>query len=179
MKLNFIRHMVFLFLIVLVSPALADLLILQPDGSAGKDAMITDEFPNSNFGSNPYFLSNTGGTDRAVIEFNVSSIPTGSAINSATLELLEDSNCASNINLIEAHLINTAWAENTVTWTTPWVTPGGDYGPSLGTHTGDTESCNWLIFNITSAVQLWVNNAVTNNGIMITGPGGATTIKIC
>jgi hypothetical protein len=177
MKLNVMRYIILLYIIIFSSPAFANLLVLQPDGAAGKDCQINDEYPTSNYENNPYLLSNNNGTDHGVIEFNVSSIPPGSTINSATLEIFEDLNCASNINLIEAHLINTPWAENTVTWTTPWVTPGGDYGPSLGTCTGDTESCNWLIFNMTSVVQQWVNNAVTNNGIMITGPGGGDTIK--
>ena len=73
---------------------------LQPDGCSGKDAEISDNNASTNYGANNSFFSDRwtcGGnpcTARSVIQFDLSSIPQGSTINSATLSLYANPNAS-------------------------------------------------------------------------------------
>jgi hypothetical protein len=147
-------------------------LVLQPDGATGKDSAITTTNPDSNYGSSSEFIQNWAGTDHGVIEFDLSAIPPGVTINSATLEVMENTNCSFNENAIEANLNLAAWDEATVTWNNA---PG--YGPSLGTNSGETGGCDWLVFDVTGPVQDWVDGTSTNYGFRLTGPGAGDVIK--
>ena len=66
---------------------------LQP-GSAGFDSVILSGSPTSNFGTLDFFRlgdndAASSTADRSVIEFDVSSIPSGDTVDSTTLSLFE------------------------------------------------------------------------------------------
>ncbi|MBC2717149.1 MAG: IPTL-CTERM sorting domain-containing protein [Desulfobacteraceae bacterium] len=174
MKHKGIIYPLLLILFIFISSVSADELVLQPDGATGKDAMITTTPPDNNFGSGSALTVNYGGTslNHGLIEFNLSAIPIGATIDSVTLELFEYSNCGLNQNLIEAHLNSGSWDETTVTWNSAPA-----YDPAvLATNTGETAACDWLIFDVSSAVTDWVNGT-PNYGFRITGPASGNVIK--
>ena len=149
-----------------------------------KDAMLHEFTPTTNYGTNPllrasrHTYSSGGGngfyTTKALHQFDLSSIPTGAIILSATMKLHVDTNPAAipydshydlgggTGNGATVRQVATAWSENTVTWNTapallaPTVTV-----PSLGN--GSTAD---VISNVTAMVQNMVTSGI-NNGFEI------------
>jgi len=101
---------------------------------------------------------------RAVVQFDISQIPTGSTVSSATLSLYASAVPAST-RTYYAHVITTSWAEGTVTWNTPWTTPGGDSNASTVSAT-TPGSAGWMNFDVTSDVSSFVNGTA-NYGWLI------------
>lgn len=113
-------------------------LTLQPDATSGKDAFINSLQPTTPGGItqdlSAIAWTNSGNavTVRGLIQFDLSSIPQGSLVNSATLYLYHNptssntsaqhqSLSGSNEGVIRR--IITDWDENTVTWNTqPTIT---------------------------------------------------------
>ena len=173
MKLHQLLFCVFLFLFLSFSTAFGDELLLQPDGVSGKDAALVETNPSSTYGNDDDLTINySSSTDHGLIEFDLSSLPADATIDSATLELREYSNCSINQNAIEIHLNSAFWDESTVTWTNAPA-----YGPSIATNSGETANCDWLIFDVTSAVNDWYNGASSNYGFRVTGPSETDVIK--
>jgi hypothetical protein len=161
-----------LFFLAIGSADAQSTLVLQPDGAAGKDSCVTATIPDTNFGTNPEVVINYAGPNHGMIEFDLSAIPPGATILTATLEILENTNCGFNENLIELRLNDAAWDEATVTWNN-----APTYGPSLGTNSGETGGCDWIIWDVTGAVTDWYDGTSTNYGFRIVGPGGGNVIK--
>src|SRR6266404_2139367 len=145
--------------------------------------------------------TNQGSNDlrRGAIKFDVSAVPAGSTITSATLtlNLSKTTNGAQNIALHRA-LMN--WGEGTsstaqgsrggggegagtpattgdVTWfftffnTQRWTTPGGDFvaTASASTAVNSVGSYQWTGAGLTADVQQWLSNPTTNFGWILTG----------
>lgn len=124
---------VYLFLLLISSLAMKaqSVLFLQPDGSQGQDALITSYQPSSNFGSHPEIDAmawTNGGTPltfRSLFRFDMSSIPSGSTIISATLNLYNSPGGGNNSgqhsslsgsNEAVISRVTSPWDEYTVTW---------------------------------------------------------------
>ena len=157
-------------------------LTIQPDGTCGKDALIGDcipcGYPNSNFGDflecNALAWTNSGGisNQRSLIQFDFSSIPTGTIVQSAILTLYFDPT-SSNASGLHSKLsgpnnaylqeITTPWDEHSVTWNNQPSTSTNNQS-YLGESTIGTE--NYTI-DITSMVQDFVNNPGQNFGMML------------
>jgi uncharacterized repeat protein (TIGR01451 family) len=144
--------------------------------------------------------TNQGSNDirRGAIKFDLSTIPTGSTILSATLtlNLSKTRNAAETIAL---HRALTNWGEGTsnagaggvgagegdgvqattgsVTWffasfpSQRWTTLGGDFAAaaSASTSVGSVGRYQWTGAGMTADVQQWVNNAATSFGWIFTG----------
>ncbi len=162
-----------LYLLVSLPSAYAVVVVIQP-GPEGKDSDVSSgAYSLSNFGGDSDLITNYDGVvNHGLIEFDLSPIPPGAVINSATLEVMEYQNCSFNMNAIEVHANLAAWVESTVTWNNAPA-----YGPSLGTNTGETEGCDRLIFGVTASVQSWVGGTSTNYGFRLTGPANGNAIK--
>lgn len=106
-------------------------LTLQPNALDGKDAFINDLQPDTPSGSNPDLpaiaWTNAGlpVVVRGLVQFDLSSLPIGTTINSATFYLYHNpnsQNCSaqhqslsgSNEGIVSR--ITTGWDENTVNW---------------------------------------------------------------
>jgi hypothetical protein len=103
-------------------------LVLQPDSSKGKDALITLYTPNANFGNHismhPDCWTIGGDLDiiRGLIQFDLSSIPGDAAIDSAFISFYYaldpqyngTDHYGNNYMLLQR--ITEPWQENTVTW---------------------------------------------------------------
>jgi hypothetical protein len=128
---------------------------------------------------------------RALVAFDLSSIPVGSTINTATLrlEMAQSQNALSrNFGL---HRVAGDWGEGgslgagtgspanpgEATWlyrffdTQAWTAPGGDFAaaPSASQAVGDIGPYEWTGAGLVADVQFWVDNPASNFGWLLLG----------
>lgn len=112
---------------------MTETLTLQPDGTAGKDCVINRDLPTS---PSDNIALNVGEHNAAVqllrglIQFDLSSIPAGSAIISATLSLWLNVENSSNSRTMRLFRSKRDWVESQATWNqystgNNWQTAGG------------------------------------------------------
>lgn len=112
-----------------------DTIVIKP-GPEGKDAIVSSYYPEDNFGNDLSLNAMTSSIDRipyverAYIDFDLSSIPTGANILYAELKLYADtiikvggytghsttSNGSYITNAWVVEKITSPWEENTITW---------------------------------------------------------------
>ncbi len=139
----------------------------------------TDELKN--YGScNILYLNGpaTRAKDRALIRYDLSSIPATATITSATVRLVKIGGPASARN-VSIHRLTNNWTEGTggcggtagvANWQqritgTPWTTAGGDFD-ATATATVSVAINGIYNFTATSLVQGWVNSTFANHGIL-------------
>ncbi len=164
-------------------PATAAQTILSPI----KDTYIHNSQQDSNYGDSAILLIDKSGGDlgdsRALLQFDLSSIPAGAEITGALLQLNAISNSAPfTINVYE---VTEDWDEGTggtgaADWDyryTPensaseWSTPGGTVDSTVIASL--TSSAAGLHFwDVTTLVQDWYSGAAVNNGLMLASPDG-------
>lgn len=133
-------------------------------GGAGDvaDALINPTAPSKNYGTSGSLSVGQaiGGTPReTLIKFDLSPVPAGRAIASATATLT---------NLIEfdarattrAHRVSAAWSESTVTW-------DSHNGARLPAVEGTFPPGATTSADLTSIVQQWHSGAVPNHGLLL------------
>jgi len=140
---------------------------LYPD----KDAYVDQLVRTNNYGTWETLIvgnENCPGMEfpslgRSLIHFNLSPIPAGQAIQSATLYVYLRYTFGAAINSIGVHRITADWGETTVTWanqpghiTTAYATT------SVGAVTG-----TWYTFNVTDLVREWYNGTYANYGLKL------------
>lgn len=160
---------------------------------------------NTLFESNSGSLSNGAGTElfvgttnnndrrRALIRFDLSSIPAGAVISAATLTLRMDRTVSGNQN-VAVHTVLADWGEgssdaggqegrganattNDATWihrffnTSNWTSAGGDFtsAASATTSVGGNGNYNWTSTKLAADVQAWLNAPSTNFGWIVIG----------
>jgi hypothetical protein len=141
----------------------------------------------NNFGTCPNMTIGTsaGNAYRAAIKFDLSSIPAGSNIVSASLDVdIPSLNKTVGSGVVNVHRLTTDFTEGTQcasagspNWTTPWTTAGGDYNSTVyGTISFLNNEYNVKTVALTSLVQYWVNNSALNYGLLmklsVEGAGG-------
>ncbi|NIV96315.1 DNRLRE domain-containing protein [candidate division KSB1 bacterium] len=180
--------------------------VIQPDDSDGYDTYIhnhSNYYPNeSNYNYGAHTLlsilrSNFAAyhRERTLLKFDdLSSIPSGSAILEANLELFCNYvNSSSNQYPaeIDVHKMllgnqgviryegNQVGTPGLASWNSPndigvWGTPGGQAGvdyetavTSAFTITGNAILNNWLAWDVTELVEDWVANPTGNYGVML------------
>lgn len=160
--LLFSRFSIYLFpfLLFFISPlpAFADTVNL----SATDDSYVRSGQPNQNYGTDD--VMNLNDDRDGLVRFDLSTIPAGSTITSATLTLtatsLGGTNATKNYGV---HRILTDWDEGTVTWNDP--------GSTVGTHFSASASDIVTVatagpqeWDITSDVQAYSLGTATNYG---------------
>jgi len=149
-----------------------------------QDAYIDTGNSGNNYGAETSLVVDQGKI-RTLMQFDVSSIPVGATINSATLQLNATSNDgAFAINVYE---VTQSWTEGigtgnsgTVNWDdrmtgTAWASSGGDYDPTI-IATSDTASLGIHSWDVTSLVQDWYSGATLNNGLILGAEGGGDSV---
>lgn len=182
MKLKALGFILFLLLMTVWFPLVrADNALIQP---STQDSDIWENVP-INFGdSNLMDAGNVSGNiHRALVAFDLSSIPVGSTINSANLTLTRGSYTGDPTNRIYwVYRITQSWTENIVTWSTrnggSWVTPGGDYttegGASSQLQPGSPIIIAW---NVKEIVKAWIENGENNYGFLIKDGNETTSVS--
>jgi hypothetical protein len=106
-----------------------------------------------------------------VVQFDVSAIPPGMLISSATLKIHMESICYPTANsgdvfTTTTYRIDSPWAENTITWNNK-PSHAEAYG-KLGLPLWP-DTIGWHQFNVTALVQGWINGSFPNYGIAVRG----------
>lgn len=140
--------------------------VLQPDETSGKDAVISTLDPdfNSATGAIKWGREAGGYEYISLIQFDLSSIPVGSIISSAILDIYVD--YSYNISVekaINVKRITSSWNESTVTYN---GRPSHDVS-SRGSSASFTDLIGHKTIDITSLVQEWINEVYPNYGVRL------------
>jgi hypothetical protein len=170
--------------LLLPETARADTVALTP----AADAEIQQFSPSSNFGSLPSAVSGALGTSanheirRALLRFDLStSVPAGSTINSATLQVQVVKVPAIPVNsTFDLRRVLRNWSESGVSWnfpvtvSAPWGTPGATGAADSIAAASSSVFVSGLgayLFpsgaNLTADVQAWANDPGTNFGWLL------------
>lgn len=136
------------------------------------DTFVSNTTPKINYGPSIILVVQQGAT--SYLQFNLSALPAGAQVSKATLRLYVDG--VLKPGSFDVYQLNAPWSENTLTYNTP--------PPALGTSaTGGnpiavtSASLNqFLLIDITSTVQAWVNGTLSNNGVALAVTGSGTGI---
>ncbi|QDV47196.1 Cadherin domain protein [Stieleria neptunia] len=144
--------------------------------SAVQDTYIQLGNPSTNEGSDGSLSIDRESTDlqRALVQFNVSSIPVGATITNATLTL-QATDVGGLLN-IGAYQLLEGWSESSATWNeaslgTPWSIGGATYN-STALDTISTSSIGQHHFDVTALAQDWIDGSAQNYGILVGSPDG-------
>lgn len=175
------KQILLLSLIIIFSKLNASTtIVLHPDAASGKDAQVNDYGSNTstNFGNAPVFASyiwtnGTVFTNKALLQFDFSSIPANATITSALLDLYADNptttfvgnpstpmNGTNNASYIRR--ITQAWTENTVTWNNQ---PSVSNINQATLPTSNSATQNYIGVDITALTQDMLT--LGNNGFLI------------
>jgi hypothetical protein len=150
-------------------------LVLQPDASAGKDALITSANPDQTGGNAKEFYASVftdqGPPDivRSLIEFDLSEIPAGSEILLATVSLYYDQQSDSTHSSITGpntallQRITTSWEEGTVTWQNQ---PTSTTANQVVINASTTATQDYTEIDATDLIQDMINNRSTSFGML-------------
>ncbi|GEO11814.1 DNRLRE domain-containing protein [Segetibacter aerophilus] len=166
---------------------------------ASKDNTIYSAFTGNSNGQGEYFfvgknaVGNAGSVQRALLQFDLSTIPANATITSAILTVYVNKSAPTATGL-ELRKLNAAWGEGTsdaagreaqgatattndATWlqrvspTLAWTTAGGDFSPtvsasvqSIAAGIGSPTAVTMQGVNVTADVQSWVANSSSNFG---------------
>jgi len=130
-----------------------------------QDSYTSTATPTKNFGSATTL--GVESSETTFIQFNLASIPSGYSganITQATLKLYV--NAVTTAGSFNVDYVNGAWTESTIT---------ADKAPALGTTivasvplvTADKNQ--YILINVTEAVQAWLNGSQANDGIALVG----------
>ena len=154
----------------------ASTMTLQPDAAVGKDGWIEDSAQDPNYGISDRLLVNS--SLRALLEFDLDTLPFGARIENATLELYNETNATGTVNL---HRLTSAWVEGTcdgnpcaadgANWNTSdgstlWSSAGGDIEPTAIATTSVTPNA-WNGWDISNLIRGWVSGELVNNGLLL------------
>ena len=150
-------------------------LTLQPGPSDGKDALIRDDFPDTNFGNDVNITSNAWTVEgnpcvlRSPIRFDLTAIPATATILSATLSLY--CNIYSGIYQLqygdnESYLLRITenWDENSITWVNQ---PNTTLQSKVHLSSSTSETEDYPNIDVTLPVQEMVLDPSLNYGWML------------
>lgn len=179
-------------------------LILQPDGAAGLDTFLHQNGPTANFGARTDFFAGvdaSSATYRALIKFDISSLPASAVISSAVLSLYctgEDSVADRTIEIYrslvewfegvkngtapDAGQDGSTWNHRNANGSVAWGGGAGGFGSGTDraatatTSTVITTTGTFFDFTVTADVQGFHAGTFTNHGWWIINVvGGGTT----
>ena len=150
-------------------------MVLQPNGSVGKDNWLDDTSPTTNRGSNielrvtQYDFPIEG--QRPIIQFNLSNVPSNN-IAGAHVWLYRFKGSNSKNATTYVHRMTQSWTESGSNWNTydgsnAWSTVGGDYDAQIeDTAIVQTGINGWYSWNVTNLVRSWKNGTNPNYGMI-------------
>ena len=152
--------------------------VIQPDAAAGEDTYMAFASSVQNYGTVTQVTTNSqsNGGARTLVRFNLSAVPPGATIVSATLELHYFFTRTSASESIRVHRVLRPWTELGVTWRSTdgvnnWTAAGGDFDPAVVASATVNGTINvWKQWSITSLVQGWVGGTYPNHGMILETP---------
>jgi len=125
------------------------------------DSYINTAAPTKNYGA-ATLLDVDGASQITYIQFNLASIPSGASVSQATLKLYVNS--VTTAGSFNVDFVTGAWAEGTIDASNA-PAPGTTIASNVTVTTADKNQ--YILINVTSAVQAWLNGSETNNGIAL------------
>src|SRR5579859_3083091 len=126
------------------------------------DTFALSATPRANYGPSPLLPVTSGAT--SFIQFNLSGLPANATVSKATLRLYVDA--VTGAGAFDVFAVNTPWTENSLNFTnapTPGISATGSKPVSIS-----SANCNqFVLVDITSLVQEWLNGTVVNDGIAL------------
>ncbi len=125
------------------------------------DSYTNSADPTTNYGS-ATLLYVDGATATTYIQFDLASIPSGASVSQATLKLYV--NAVATAGSFNVDYVNGSWKESKITH---------NLAPALGsTIVSDVpitaaDKNQYILVNVTSAVQAWLSGSETNDGIAL------------
>ncbi|MBK5226454.1 MAG: DNRLRE domain-containing protein [Thermoleophilia bacterium] len=167
----------------------AKLVTIQPASVQGQDTWITNSGATLNYGgSTDLNIGNQSAASdnrRSLLKFDLSAIPVGSTINSATMSLYQHAQQDATIPQLGVYYATHSWTEGTgngtatadgATWNSyngisNWTSSGGDFnGTAQATATARSSNA-WVDFSITGLAQSWVSGTFANEGMFVKKSG--------
>jgi alpha-tubulin suppressor-like RCC1 family protein/fibronectin type 3 domain-containing protein len=142
------------------STGVATELVIQPSSA---DSWVNQAASTTNYGTATivYAQNRASNARRTLVKFDLSQIPAGSSINSATLEIYAASAPAVSQTL-NVHRVTGSWTETGVTWSTmPTFNSTADASITGGTTSG------WKVWNVLPVLRSWVDGTYENDGFII------------
>jgi hypothetical protein len=141
------------------------LLFAAATGSAqitpSQDTYISSAAPKTNYGA-AGLLNVNGISATTYIQFNLASIPPGSTVTQATLKLYV--NAVTTAGSFNVDYVSGEWTEGSITYDDNPVL-GGTIITDVPVSTADKNQ--YILVNITPAVQGWLEGSQVNNGIAL------------
>jgi len=116
---------------------------------------------------------------RALVRFDVSSIPSSATVQQATLALYWDQRSNGNSLTLAAHQVLVDWVDSqasrtyrqtNVPWNTPGLGAGTDYKATpdgARAFTAAETPGKWIDLDLTDMAQSWVQNSANNQGLVL------------
>ncbi|MFH1927525.1 MAG: DNRLRE domain-containing protein [Chloroflexota bacterium] len=155
------------------------------DGYAGAtDTQITAWDPDGNYATHGKMVVRQGGVTESLLRFDLSGLPSDAYIHKAVLGLyvLDRSNASSME--VQVYALSRPWVAEEATWLQAsdlwlWHAPGaGGLGTDRESQPAAVVTMNQekvrYQFDVTQAVQRWVEVPWANQGFLIRGSGGAS-----
>ena len=144
---------------------------------AGRDNYMKQNSANGVQGGTTLSVGFTSpNLNRAVLYFDLSTIPVGSIVTSATFQAFRSAG-NSNTQFFTNHKLNTGlFVENQVTWNSwstgnAWPVAGGGNFSAREDSVSITSVKKYYSWNAGNMVQSWVNTPATNYGMLLKGAG--------
>jgi len=150
-------------------------IVVAPTPTEAQNVMISSDGATTNYDTS-WRLSvgtTTTGVGRALIKFPMPTVPAGTTITSANLELYYDQTFTTGSNTVpmQALAANTAWDPTTATWSNA----SSIGGPVAGTSSMAANALDvWNTYPVTSTVQSWLNGTTANNGFVVKATNEST-----
>ena len=129
------------------------------------DSYTNSADPTTNYGAGT-LLSVDGASIASYIQFPLSSIPSGATISAATLKLYV--NTVTTAGSFNVDYVNGSWSETTLTYSAAPAL-GGTIASNVAITAADKNQ--YILINVTSAVQAWLSGEQTNDGIALVADG--------
>lgn len=155
---------------------------------ASDDTFLYQYEPDANYGYWWRMTIRAGGAKRPILRFDLSDIPVGAQVISATMRLFtnETQDPAGRPTTVDVYKVLRPWAEMGATWNEAntgiaWELAGCN-GPSdreltsAATVTVDAPNASYD-FDITSVVQDWVLDPASNHGVLLIASGSTVTYE--
>lgn len=126
----------------------------------------------------------SGNMQRTLLKFDLSGIPIGQQIVSATLALTAVRDLGGNPagHSMDVHAVTTPWIETQATWNsastgTPWTTAGGDFNPFIYASSNvDPIHLAPVTWDLTSLAQDWYDGSIMNEGLLLRSFNGNSLV---
>lgn len=153
-------------------------IVVSSTSSTAANVMILQDGPTTNYDTS-WRLSvgtTTTGAARALIKFALPTVPAGTTVTSADLQLYYDQTFTTGSNNVpmQALAANAAWDPTTATWNNASSIGGSVAGTTQMTA---NQLGVWNDFPVTSTVQSWLNGTLANNGFVLKATSESTLGK--